>query len=85
MRELHYRIQNELGVHARPAAHLAKLASGFGCDIGISSERSAVNAKGIIGIMGLALKQGDELHMTFDGEDEDLAADEMLGFLERNL
>jgi len=85
MRELVYRIENEFGIHARPAAHLANLACDFQCDVRISSGGKTADAKGVLGIMGLALGQGDELRIAFDGCDEDFAALEMLSFLKRNV
>jgi phosphotransferase system HPr (HPr) family protein len=44
-----------------------------------------VNAKRIIGVMALTLKQGEECTMTFDGEDEEAAAAFCKTFLEENL
>ena len=85
MKELVYRVKNEFGIHARPAAHMANLACGFMCGVNIYSGGKSADAKGVLGIMGLAVKQGDELRIRFDGCDEDLAAQEMLAYLERNL
>lgn len=85
MREIHYVITDELGIHARPAGLLVKAASGFASDIQIGTPAKMVDAKRIIGVMGLALKQGDELSMTFSGEDEDKAAETLEAFLKENL
>ena len=85
MKELTYRIKNEFGIHARPAAHMANLASGFTCGVSIFAGAKTADAKGVLGIMGLALKQGDELRMQFDGCDEDAAVGKMLTFLEQTL
>ena len=81
MIEKRFIITNELGIHARPAGRLAKAASGFNCDIMFGTTEKMVNAKHIMGIMGLAIKQGSEVIITFDGEDEDNAAMQIMTFL----
>jgi len=83
--ERRFTITDELGVHARPAGHLAKVASGFSCDIMFGTTEKIVNAKHIMGIMGLAIKQGNEVIITFDGEDEDSAALQIMNFLREYL
>lgn len=81
MKELKYIITDEMGLHARSAGRLVKMASGFACDIRIGTAVKMVNAKGILGVMALALKQNDELTMTFDGPDEDEAYTAIKAFL----
>lgn len=85
MKEIKYIITDELGMHARPAGSLVKAASGYQCDIKIGRTEKMVDAKRIMGVMGLAMKQNEELTMTFDGADEDAAATGMETFLEENL
>lgn len=85
MVELKYVITDELGIHARPAGRLVKIATAYDCNIQIGTAAKMVDAKRIISIMGLALKQGDELTMTFDGEKEADAAAAMESFLKENL
>ncbi|MBW8772542.1 MAG: HPr family phosphocarrier protein, partial [Gemmatimonadetes bacterium] len=51
-------IVNPLGMHARPAAQLVKLASTFACEITIARDGVPVNAKSIMGVMMLAAEQG---------------------------
>jgi phosphocarrier protein len=85
MKELFHTIKTEYGVHARPAGHIAGLASGFECVVLAYARDRSANGKSVLDIMGLALRQGDELRMTFEGFDEDAAAAVMLAFLEQNL
>ena len=91
MTKISYVITDELGIHARPAGLLVKQAGEFPCTIQIGGtprrgeEAKMVDAKRIIGVMGLALQQGDELTMTFDGEKEREAAQTMKKFLEQHL
>jgi phosphocarrier protein len=84
MTEIKYRIDDELGLHARPAGLLVKTAAKFKCDIQLGTPAKMVNAKRIIGVMALTLKQGQEMTMTFDGEDEQEAVAVVGAFLKEN-
>jgi phosphocarrier protein len=84
MKEIKYLINDELGLHARPAGLLVKLAAKYKSDIQLGTPVKMVNAKRIIGVMALTLKQGQELTMTFSGEDEDQAAAAVEAFLAEN-
>jgi phosphocarrier protein len=85
MVEITYVITDELGIHARPAGRLVKAAGGFQSSVQIGTPAKMVDAKRIMGVMGLALKQGDTLTMTFDGPDEAEAANQLAEFLKENL
>ncbi|MBE6823442.1 HPr family phosphocarrier protein [Caproiciproducens sp. LBM24188] len=85
MKEFRYRITDELGLHARPAGQLVKVATGFECEIKIGTPEKMVDAKRIMGVMGLALKQGDEVTLTFNGPDEAEALNALETFLKGNL
>lgn len=67
--ELELQIQNQSGLHARPAAMFAQKASSFKSTIVISKEGKSANAKSIISIMGLGIKKGDTLFIKIDGPD----------------
>jgi phosphocarrier protein len=85
MKELKYVLKDPLGLHARPAGQLVKAAAKFKCDIQIGKAAKMANAKRIIGVMALTLKQDDELVMTFNGEDEEEAAAFCEAFLKENV
>ncbi len=85
MKTLNYVINDALGIHARPAGALVKLASSFKSEIKISAREKNVDAKRIMGVMGLGIKQGDTVTFSFNGEDEDSASVAMQEFLEQNL
>ena len=73
MKEFKYVVTDPEGIHARPAGMLVKSVKEFSCDIKIAKDGKAMNCKAIFGIMGLAVKQGEEVTLTFDGADEDAA------------
>ena len=85
MKEITYTLKDPLGIHARPAGLLVRLAGKYKCDIKIGSPVKMVNAKRIIGVMGLTMKQGDEITLSFSGEDEEEAAVAVEQFLTENL
>jgi phosphocarrier protein len=64
---------------------LVKAVKEFACDIKIGKDGKAMNAKAIFGVMGLGAKKGDEVTLTFDGEDEDAAYDSISKFMQENL
>lgn len=85
MKEFKYIITDPEGIHARPAGLLVKAVKEFGCDIKIAKGEKAMNCKAIFGVMGLGVKKGDEVTLTFDGADEDAACEAISKFMQENL
>ena len=85
MRELRYVITDELGIHARPAGLLVKKLAEFSGEVQIGSPAKMVDGKRLFAVMGLGLKQGDEMILTFNGDGEDAAATVAEQFLTENL
>ena len=73
------------GIHARPAGELVKVAKEFSCKITLTKDGKSGDCKKIFGIMGLAVKSGNEIVINFDGEDEDAAYDKISAFMKENL
>ena len=71
-------LQNETGLHARPAGELAKLAATFKCNINLNANGKKVSAKSILGIMSLGIKASTEIEIECNGEDEETAMAEIL-------
>ncbi len=70
-------IQNKHGLHARPAAHLVKIAGKYKSDIKLFKDGLEVNAKSIMGVMMLAAEPGSEVLLHVNGEDEKAAFKEL--------
>lgn len=85
MKQITYKIKDEIGIHARPAGLLVKKASGFSSEIMIEKGEKSVDAKKIFGVMSLSAKRGDEIKLTINGADEEQAAEELSKFLAENL
>jgi phosphocarrier protein HPr len=66
-------IVNRLGLHARAAAKLTHIASGFQCEIWISRSGRRVNAKSIMGVMMLAAGKGSKVVLDAEGADAEAA------------
>lgn len=66
-------IVNDLGLHARPAAELVKLASRFDSEVEIVKDTVAVNAKSIMGVMMLAAETGSSVIFRAEGPDAEAA------------
>jgi len=66
-------ISNRLGLHARAAAKLVNVASGYAAEVMLHKNGQRVNGKSIMGGMMLAASQGTVLHLTVDGEGEEQA------------
>ncbi|MBE5890398.1 MAG: HPr family phosphocarrier protein [Lachnospiraceae bacterium] len=85
MKEFAYTIKDELGIHARPAGLLIKEAAKFPCSITIAKDGKAVDAKRILGVMGLGVKCGQQIVIAADGDQEEEAIATLSKFLEENL
>jgi len=85
MKEFRFVIKDPQGIHARPAGMLVKEASGFESKVTIGRDGRDVDAKRILGIMGLGAKQGEEIVIKAEGSDEDAAIEALRVFLEKNM
>ena len=77
------KIQNRLGLHARPAAMLVQTTNKFKSEILIKKNDMEVNAKSILGIMMLAAEYGSSLVLTVSGEDAEQAVQAVTELFER--
>ncbi len=69
-------VQNQLGIHARPATLLVQAAARFEAEIFLSKgDISRINGKSIMGVMMLAAEHGAEVLVEAEGADETEAAD----------
>ena len=85
MKEFKYVIKDEIGIHARPAGLLVKVAGKFQSKITLIKSDKSAEATKLFGIMGMGVKQGDEVTVTADGADEDTAISAMETFFKANL
>ncbi len=77
-------IQNQNGMHARPAATFVKLAAEFkNCEIFVEKDGEKVNGKSIMGLMMLAAGPGSILTIEISGRDAANAMDQIVDLFDR--
>lgn len=73
MLEREYVVNNEVGLHARPAALFVQCTNKFLSDIYIQKGNKRVDGKSIMGVMSLGIGQGENIKIIADGPDENQA------------
>lgn len=74
MREFLYKIEDPMGLHARPASRLFMEARKFDCRItAVGADGEAADCKNLLAIMGLGAVKDSEILFRFDGTDEQQA------------
>jgi phosphocarrier protein len=68
-----YQVRNKLGLHARAATKLVQLASKFPCEIVVSREGQAANAKSVMGVLLLCGSKGTHLDIEATGDNAEEA------------
>lgn len=76
-------IVNSLGMHARPAAKVVRLAATFRSNVELEHNKQVVNGKSIMGVMTLAAECGAVVRIRTDGVDEAAAMQALLDLIGR--
>ncbi len=63
-------INNQVGLHARPATFFIQKANEFKSNIWIEKDERKVNAKSLLGVLSLGIVKGTTVKITADGSDE---------------
>ena len=82
MKRKEVEIRNKLGLHARPASLVVKLAGKFESEIQLIKEDTEINSKSILGVMMLAAGPGQKVTITADGSDEIEAVDAIASLID---
>ena len=85
MKKANVVIENKTGLHARPATELAKLAMKYKCTINLIVNGKLIDARSPLMIMSAGIKHKTELEIICDGENEDLALEDVKSFLKNNI
>lgn len=67
-------INNQVGLHARPATFFIQKANEFKSSIWIEKDDRKVNAKSLLGVLSLGIVKGTTINIIADGSDENEAA-----------
>lgn len=71
-------VQNQVGLHARPATFFIQKANEFKSAIWIEKEERRVNAKSLLGILSLGIVGGTSIKIIADGVDEEIAVESLV-------
>lgn len=86
MEKFIYTITDPLGIHARPAGKLAKVAKAFAdTTVTVTKGETSVKATQLMKLMGMGVKEGDVVIVTAEGGNEAAAIAEVKAFFEENL
>ena len=86
MKEYTYTIEDELGIHARPAGRLSNLAKSFPDTlVTVTKGGKTVKASQLMKLMNMGIKRGDEVTVAAEGAEEDMAIAALRTFFEENL
>ena len=77
-------VQNEVGLHARPATYFILKANEFKSGIWVEKEERRVNAKSLLGVLSLGIVKGTNIALIADGSDEKEAVDALVSLIQNN-
>ncbi|MGC9451427.1 MAG: HPr family phosphocarrier protein [Oceanipulchritudo sp.] len=76
-------VNNKMGIHARPAAMIVRVANKYAAEVTVEKDSEQVNGKSIMGLMMLAAGNGSRLRFSASGKDADKVLEEMSKLFER--
>lgn len=71
-------VENQVGLHARPATFFIQKANEFKSSIWVEKEERRVNAKSLLGVLSLGIVGGTTIKILADGADEEEAVDSLV-------
>ena len=74
MKQITFTVTDPQGVHARPTGVRIKKIKEFQCAATISKDDKTADARKMFAVLGLGIKCGESITLTFDGADEEQAA-----------
>ena len=78
-------VNNEVGLHARPATYFIQKANEYKSGIWVEKEERRVNAKSLLGVLSLGIAKDTVITLIADGADEQEAVAALADLIENNL
>ena len=78
-------VQNQVGLHARPATFFIQKANEYKSSIWVEKEDRRVNAKSLLGVLSLGIMGGTPIKIIADGSDKQQAVDSLVKLVESGL
>ena len=77
-------VNNQVGLHARPATFFTQKSSEFKSGIWVEKNNKRVNAKSLLGVLSLGVTKGTEITVIADGPDEEAAVQALVSLVSSN-
>lgn len=77
-------VQNQVGLHARPATFFIQKANEFKSSIWVEKDERKVNAKSLLGVLSLGITKGTSINIIADGSDEQEAVEVLVNLIASN-
>ncbi len=77
-------VQNQVGLHARPATFFIQKANEFKSTVWVSKDERKVNAKSLLGVLSLGITRGTNITITADGPDQEEAVNKLVELISSN-
>ena len=77
-------VNNQVGLHARPATFFIQKANEFKSSIWVEKDERRVNAKSLLGVLSLGIVKGTSINLIADGADETEAVDALADLIATN-
>ena len=74
-------IMEKNGLHMRPAKVLCQVAAEYKCKVSLLTGNTAANAKSLLNVLGAGIKQGMNIEVVCEGEDEEQALERIMNVL----
>ena len=75
-------VQNQVGLHARPATFFIQKANEYRSTIWVEKDERRVNAKSLMGVLSLGIVGGTKIKIRADGGDEVEAVENLVKLIE---
>lgn len=75
-------VQNQVGLHARPATFFIQKANEFKSSIWVEKDERRVNAKSLLGVLSLGIVGGTVIKIIADGSDEESSVESLVKLVE---
>lgn len=80
------KITNPTGFDLKPAGNLCKEAMKYKCSVYFTyGKNSSANAKSVLSVLGACIKEGDEIELQCNGEDEQEALEALVAFIKNDI
>ena len=76
------KVENQVGLHARPATFFIQKANEYKSSIWVEKEERRVNAKSLLGVLSLGIIGGTTIKVIADGSDETEAVEGLVSLVE---